>query len=181
VFPQARFCLIEPQLEMEPNLKSFCSQTGNSIYYIAGAGTLESEKYLTIWDDLAGSSFLPNESEQLKGIGKQRKVSMVTIDSIIKNDGFDIPELVKLDIQGYEIEALKGAESLFGTTEAFIMEVSLFSFEDNPGMPVFSEVMNFMLARDYVIYDFPGFSRRPLDGALGQLDVCFVKKKWFFA
>jgi len=179
VFPEARFCLIEPQIEMEGDLRSFCDQANNSVYYIAGAGAVASEKYLTIWDDLAGSSFLPSEDEQLKGAGKQRKISIVTIDSIVKNDGFDIPGLVKLDIQGYEIEALKGADSLFGQTEVFILEVSLFSFADNPGMPVLADIINFMLERNYVIYDFPGFSRRPLDGALGQCDICFVKKDGF--
>jgi len=46
-------------------------------------------------------------------------------------------------------------------------------------MPVFSDVINFMLARDYVVYDFAGFLRRPLDGALGQCDICFVKKNGF--
>ena len=33
-----------------------------------------------------------------------------------------------------------------------------------------------MAERDYVIYDFPGFLRRPFDGALAQMDVCFVKR-----
>jgi len=36
-----------------------------------------------------------------------------------------------------------------------------------------------MLERGYVVYDFPGFSRRELDGALGQCDVCFVKSNGF--
>ena len=68
---------------------------------------------------------------------------------------------------------------LFGKTEVFILECSLFSFSDVPGMPIISDVVNFMLNRDYLIYDFPGFARRPLDGALGQCDVCFVKRNSF--
>jgi hypothetical protein len=32
---------------------------------------------------------------------------------------------------------------------------------------------------DYVVYDFAGFARRPLDGALGQCDICFVKRNGF--
>ena len=33
-----------------------------------------------------------------------------------------------------------------------------------------------MTQRGYVIYDFAGFTNRPLDMALGQLDICFVKE-----
>lgn len=59
------------------------------------------------------------------------------------------------------------------------MEVSLFDFSDGMDMPIISDVINFMLRYNYVVYDFPGFLRRPLDGALGQCDICFVKKDSF--
>ena len=43
-------------------------------------------------------------------------------------------------------------------------------------MPIFSDVIKFMADREYEVYDFPGFLRRPFDGALGQMDICFVKR-----
>ena len=179
IFPEAKYCLIEPQLEMEEYLKSFCSSSKNSIYYLAGAGAVSGEKSLTIWDDHAGSSFLPFEDDALAQSGKQRKIKIVTVDEIIKSGEFPVPELVKLDVQGYELEALKGAESIFGKTEVFILEVSFFPFNDTPGNPLFADVVNFMVERGYLVYDFGGFSRRPLDGALAQCDICFVKKDSF--
>jgi hypothetical protein len=42
-------------------------------------------------------------------------------------------------------------------------------------MPIFHEVIAFMAERGYFAYDFPGFLRRPYDGALGQVDICFAK------
>jgi FkbM family methyltransferase len=179
IFSNAKFCLIEPQVEMEELLSSFCDSTANSVYFMAGAGAQAEQRYLTVWDDMDGSSFLPHENETLKGSGKQRAIDIITIDGIIEDKKFPVPQLVKLDIQGFELEALKGAEKLFGKTEVFILEVSLFPFDDVPGMPVISDVINFMLERGYVVYDFPGFLRRPLDGALGQCDICFVRKDSF--
>lgn len=179
VFPEADFCLIEPQIEMKNYLEEFCKDFKNSVYFLAGAGAKSDKMVLTIWDDLSGSSFLLDPDEELKNIGKQREVEIVTLDNLINDARIKLPELVKLDVQGFELEALKGAEKTFGYTEVYILEVSLFA-SDSPGMPIFSDVINFMLQRNYVVYDFPGFLRRPSDGALAQCDICFVKSDGMF-
>ena len=179
VYPYADFCLIEPQIEMKEQLENFCIEFKDSIYFLSGAGAKNDVLTLTLFDDLGSSSFLPHSDAQLKHGGKQREIKIITIDDLINSEKIKPPELIKLDVQGFELEALKGASKTFGYTEAYILEVSLFSFEDVPGMPIFSDVINFMLERGYVVYDFPGFLRRPLDGALGQCDICFVKRNGF--
>lgn len=177
IFPTARCFLIEPQVEMKPLLDNFCQDFPDSQYFLAGAGATPGELTLTIWDDLVGSSFLPSESEEWKQAGKQRSVPIITIDSLIENGAIVMPQLVKLDIQGFELQALLGGTKLFGNTEIFILEVSLFKFME--GMPIFHEVISFMADRGYIVYDFPGFLRRPYDGALGQVDVGFAKQDMF--
>lgn len=180
IFPSAKLYLIEPQIEMKPHLEKFCTQFKNATYFLAGASAEKKDAILTIWDDLQGSSLLPPTDEVLLKSGKQRKVNLITIDELIESEKVDLPDLIKLDIQGYELEALKGAERTFGYTEVYILEVSLFSWSDlNSEAPLFADVVNFMLERGYVVYDFAGFLRRPLDGALGQCDVCFVKENGF--
>ena len=179
IFPETAFYLIEPQLEMKSRLDKFVQDFPDSKYFLAGAGENPGLFTLTIWDDLAGSSFLPPKDESKQRQGKQRDIEIITIDALIEANKIKIPELIKMDIQGFELTALKGAKKTFGQTEVYILETSLFSFSDVPGMPVFSDVVSFMLERNYVVYDFPGFTRRPLDGALGQCDVCFVKRDGF--
>jgi FkbM family methyltransferase len=175
VFSSANCFLIEPQIEMKPHLDDFCDQFSDSKWFLAGAGATPDKMTLTIWDDLAGSSLLPPDSNELKVSGKQRAISIITIDSLIQDNLIpQIPQLVKLDIQGFELEALRGGSKLFGNTEVFILEISLFEFIKE--QPIFHEVVAFMAERGYLVYDFPGFLRRPLDGALGQIDVCFVKQ-----
>jgi FkbM family methyltransferase len=172
-FPAAGYLLIEPQDEMKPYLDAFCREHKAARWLRAGAGAAPGELTLTIWDDLAGSSFLPAESEQLREEGRQRRVPIVTIDSLVAEGFLDVPDLVKLDIQGFEIEALRGAGQLFGSAEVFIVETSLFRFL--PGQPLLHEVVAFMAERDYLVYDIAGLLRRPYDGALGQIDVCFAR------
>ncbi len=177
VFPEAGFFLIEPQTEMRKSLDDLCSDFKDISWIEAGAGSKEGKLVQTIWDDLAGSSFLPDVDENLLQSGKQREVDIVTIDALLESRNLSIPDLVKLDIQGFELEALRGSTSLFGNTELFIMEVSLFSFDDVPGMPIFREVIDFMDERGYEVYDIPGYLRRPFDGALGQVDLAFAKRE----
>ncbi len=94
--------------------------------------------------------------------------------SLIDKNDIPIPDLMKIDVQRFELEVLKGGESCFGYTEVFILEVSLFQFLEN--QPLLHEVINFMLDRNYVLYDFLNMAHRPLDRALGQIDACFVRR-----
>jgi FkbM family methyltransferase len=180
IFPEAAIYLVEPQIEMEPILRQFCLMHKKAKYFLTSAGASSGEKFLTVWDDLSGSSLLPQLDGELIARGHQRLVPVVKIDDLLSSNNLSIPQLVKLDIQGYELEALKGASSLFGITEVFIVEASLFSFDGMINQPDFFEVVSFMNEKDYVVYDFAGFLRRPLDGALGQTDVCFVRKNGLF-
>lgn len=179
IYPDASFCLIEPQIEMKEELEKFCTEFKDSIYILAGAGSKKEILTLTIWEDLAGSSFIPLPDNALKQSGKQREIEIITINELIETGKIKIPQLIKLDVQGFELEALKGAAKTFGITDVYILEVSFLNFHDTPGIPVFYDVVKFMHDRDYVVYDFPGFLRRPYDGALGQCDICFVKKDSF--
>lgn len=163
IYTQATYVLLEPQIEMAPYLDR-AGETWHNVAAGSENGTLE----LTIWPDLAGSSFLKPDHHEYR----TRPVEVVTIDHLIAREKYAIPELVKLDIQGFELEALRGAASLFGITEAFIIETSLYSFR---GAPILREIVDFMGERGYETYDIAGALRRPSDGALGQLDLCFAR------
>jgi FkbM family methyltransferase len=176
VFPGTRVILIEPQQEMQPFLKRLSEESqGLKMEVIqAGAGKEAGQLVQTIWEDLDGSSFLPEPDEEKLRKGTQRVTPIVTIDNLLTDRTDFNPDLVKLDIQGFEIEALKGATSLFGRTEVFIIETSLYEFM--PKMPITADVINFMADNGYNLYDVTEFLRRPIDGALGQIDLAFVLK-----
>jgi FkbM family methyltransferase len=173
VFPEAHIIMVEPQAEMVSPLEALCRQNPALSLMKAGVGSEPGQLLQTIWDDLAGSSFLPREDVALQAKGKQRLTQITTIDSLLGERGDFYPDLIKVDIQGFELKALTGAASTFGRTEMFIVEVSLFEFMT--GLPTAREVIAFMGTRGYELYDVPGFLRRPSDGALGQMDLAFAK------
>ena len=175
VFPNARVLMIEPQEEMRHSLEGLCSSFKSVEYVRAGAGRESGELVQTIWEDLAGSSFLPEVRDDKIADGTQRNTPVVTIDELLSERKSFVPDLVKLDIQGFELEALKGATSAFGATQVFILETSLYHFMK--GMPTTADCIRFMAERGYELYDVTEFLRRPLDGALGQIDLAFALRE----
>jgi len=170
-FPHSKFILIEPQIEYSAALDAFCRLASGSAWHLAGAGRKPGEMELIVWPDHARSSLLFRP--EADGNFERRRIPIITIDSLFANPE-DCPHLVKLDIQGFELEALAGATTLFGRTECFIVEVNF--FERVPGLPLFADVVAFFNDRGYKAYDIPGSLRRPQDHALWQIDLAFVRK-----
>lgn len=83
------------------------------------------------------------------------------------------PDFLKLDVQGFELEVLRGANEVLQSVEAVMMEVSL--IEINKGAPLFAEVVRFMADRGFEVGDVLEIHRRPLDQATNQVDLLFVR------
>jgi FkbM family methyltransferase len=160
-------------MDMKPALDGFCERHPGSRWIPAAAGGDRGERTLIVWDSSAGASFLAKPGPP-SGRTAQRVVPVVTIDSLLDERAIDMPDLVKLDVQGFELEVLRGGRRLFGAVEAFVLETSFYRF--HTGMPLFHEVVAFMAERDYYAYGFGGWLRRPSDRALAQADVCFARK-----
>ncbi len=176
VFPEARYLLVEPQAEMQSYLAGLQGKCPAVYVLQAGLAEADGELVQTIWDDFAGSSFLPLSDSSLLAAGKQRKTPVFRLDKYLAGHLPDFhPDLLKLDVQGFELEVLRGAESILPSVQLIVMETSLYEFE--AGQPLIADVFEFMRRHDFVLYDVPGFARRPLDGALGQLDLAFVPRE----
>lgn len=59
-----------------------------------------------------------------------------------------------------------------------VMETAQFRFRDQ--QPVTRECIAFMYERAYELYEVADYLWRPRDGALGQLDLAFVKSDGVF-
>ncbi len=171
-FPHAQCFLIEPQYEMQPHLSAFVKDFPASQTLLAGAGAEPGELTLTVWEDRAGSSFSPDRNDPATQGLERRVVPIVTVDNLIHEKKLAVPDLVKIDVQGFEKEVLKGMPSCFGRTHAFIIEVGLMEFF--PKAPIIHDIIGMMAENGYVLYDITDSLRRPYDNALAQCDCVFV-------
>jgi FkbM family methyltransferase len=87
--------------------------------------------------------------------------------------GLDAPLLMKLDVQGYEVQVLSGAEETLRQTEVILSEVSLLEY--NRGQPLMHEIIAWLAERDFLPFDICGGLRRASDKALFQTDMIFVR------
>ena len=98
-----------------------------------------------------------------------------TIDAAVRDSyAGRAPDLLKLDVQGYELEVLKGSEASLGRVGAVLAEINVLDLHE--GVPLLDEMVAWLSQRGFVTYDICGLTRRPLDDALWQLDAIFVKK-----
>jgi FkbM family methyltransferase len=91
-----------------------------------------------------------------------------TLDIAVK-EGCDF---LKADVQGYELEVLRGAEQTLRHVGAILLELNLLDI--HKGVPLMSDVVRWLDDRGFVAFDVCGLTRRPLDRALWQIDVIFV-------
>jgi len=170
-FPNAHILLIEPLEEYEDALQRIC-QEHDAEYVLATASTNQGTTLIHVHSDLFGSSLLREiEGSHADGVG--REVPTVRIDDLCRERNLTGPFLIKIDVQGAELMVLEGATETLRETEYVILEVSLFG--TLMGGPQLHEAVAFMKQRGFVVYDLFGGLRRPLDGALAQLDIAFVK------
>ncbi len=178
VFPKARFLLLEPLVEYQPFLEKLMATMPAAQCFVAAASAHPGELVLNVHPDLVGSSLFLEVEQGTDVNGVPRTVRAITIDGLLKETGAKGPFLLKVDVQGAELEVLRGAERMLADTEYIVLEVSLFRFfQDGPD---FHDVIEYMKSRGFVAYDISGLQYRPLDNALSQIDVAFVKEDGLF-
>jgi FkbM family methyltransferase len=178
IFPQAQYVLLEPLEEYVPSLKQVVNAIPRAAYEIAVAAANEGTAPLNVHEDLVGSSLYRESEEGANVNGVRREVRSLTLDRLIVERSLRPPYLVKIDVQGAELDVLRGGEALLGGAEYVLMEMSLFQFFQNG--PLFCDMVSYMESKGFVPYDIIGPQYRPLDWALSQVDVVFVKESGIF-
>lgn len=180
VFGGCAFTLIEPQIELGPELERFCADVPRSRWIAAGAGAAPGSLELTVKpDDPEGSSFAFDSALADRLALERRPVEIVTLDQVCADGSLPPPDIVKVDAEGFELEILAGAGTLAGVTELFFLEVALLDLNsdiDGIARPGFHEVVARMAAFGYEAYDLTDLIRRPRDGGLALVELAFARR-----
>lgn len=174
VFPAARFLLVGPQAEMGTHLDRFCARSPGAQWLCAGVAAEPGELPFTVTPNSVASSFTCTTAEAREHGWERRLVPVVTLDHLCREVLGAIPEMVKIDAEGYEFEILKGATEVIGNVELFLLELPFFG--PRHGALIFSDAVARMAAYGYEAYDFTTFQRRPYDNAIGLCEMAFARR-----
>jgi FkbM family methyltransferase len=168
--PEATLMLVEPLAEWQGHLDAV-ARTRPTHIALAAAGPEAGEVHIAVHRAPVCSSMLGSR----RGDGDQptRTVAMVRLDDLRARHGLSGPFVIKVDVEGGELEVLRGATELLAETELILVEVSL--FELVPGAPQLHEVVAWMSEHGFVVGDLYNGHNRLLDDSLAQLDVAFVQ------
>lgn len=172
-FPKSTILAFEPleSLGLEENTKEFDN------VYIEYLALGEENKYI-LFNEMnypdTSSVFIHRESDTLQHlkVKEKKKVNMISLDSWSEKEHFKDIDIIKLDLQGYELNALKGAKRLLSSSVKLVyVECSFKEFYIN--QPLFCDIYQFMTSCGFEIYNI---YRDSPEQSLGFVDVLFTKR-----
>jgi len=170
VWPSARYLLVEPQRELVER-KGRLRDDSRVTWCFVGAAPESGEATFAHYPQAVSSTFKPVEGLAIS----EETVPVRRIDELV-NEHFGpgaVPDILKLDCEGWDLDVLEGAGSLVGRIPVLFLEagVSNRSFEaSNVGA-----VVARLESLDYRLFDVSGFIRTHRDG-LWNVELCFVRR-----
>ena len=80
-------------------------------------------------------------------VKEKRNIKIRNLDQILKNKNLTKPILIKIDVQGYELEVLKGAKQILSKVDYILLETSKNRMYNK--QPIEREIVNFLRRKKF--------------------------------
>lgn len=168
-FPDAQYTLVEPQDHLKVHIQDLLDRDCKITWINAGAADKSGTLPFTISYRDDSSSFVP---APVDAGSWQISVPVKTLNEIVSEASAPLPEMVKIDAEGFDLKVLAGASDLLGETEIFFVEVTIFSFGYE------NTIVNVVRRMDevgYHVVDITDFNRSPKFGVLWLCELAFLR------
>jgi FkbM family methyltransferase len=165
IFPDAVFHVVEPQPACCKPLEELCAANG-FIFHKCALAEKKGQIHLTRTYGPSTGAHITMENRD--AIPVMADTLDALFGSITRNDR----PLLKLDLQGYELHALRGGVTFLQAAEVILTEVSFFAQAYEP--PI-AALVSFLSDNGFQLYDIASLSGRSRDDRLRQGDFIFVR------
>lgn len=162
IYPGARYYLIDPNDKFKEKLEVL-----GTFYQEVVGEKLEEREFNFSQNDLADTgNSLYDENSNAKF--KKQKVMVKPLQDIVPKQSY---EVIKMDVQGAELEIIEGSLDLFKQTKFVQLECPV--HPNNVGAPLFEHYINYMANSNFKVFDVDSFF---INGKLMAIDFLFVNK-----
>jgi FkbM family methyltransferase len=177
-FSANKIIVFEPILENYNIIKSKTSQFSNIEVFNYAVGSENSKKQINIANRITSSSLFPLSVDpdsnvfNEKNLGQNRveNIEVVRLDDFLTKIPGDIG-IIKIDVQGYEMNVLKGAEASLERAKIILLEAN--NHDGYVGSPRYFEIDSYLREHHFTLYDiFPSIFD---NGKLKEWDVIYLK------
>jgi len=180
MFPEAQIYSFEPLADSYHALVKNLGGYDNFHAFQTALGEADGE--LTFWrsEFAASSSALPMNEDHKQAFPKSAVNTAETV-TVSRMDGL-LPQLdlagttlLKLDVQGYELEVLRGGLATLERVDIIMTEVSFKPLY--VGQPLFAEVYDFLIQHGFAYAGQLDYLLSPEDGCMLQADALFTRRR----
>ena len=174
VFPRVPLHMIEPQAACQADLAALVAQRDAAYVHQAlvtrpGVGQVQMVGGGT---GGTGAHVIDTRTGRTDG----QSMLSTTLDTLLAGKiGASDRVLLKLDVEGHEVDVLSGAQAILPRVDVIVSEV-LFYDVDRAGNRTFLNYLSALDAEGFELYDFAALGSRARDGRLRVGDAIFVRR-----
>lgn len=176
--PDANIHAFEPLSSAADRFKAVFSRDPRTVLHSVAIAPLASTQSMHVSRSLDSSSLLPISTTQVElfpGTEEVRSEQITTarLDQILTRDDIKGPALLKMDVQGYEVEVIKGCLPLLDCFSHLYVEVSFMQLYEN--QPLADDIIKLLHANGYALRAL-GTATFSEEGRSIQADLLFSRQ-----
>ena len=180
IFADVSVHSFEPNPECAATLNKHVGPLGNVVVYPIALGEEEGEVDFHVNSHSHSSSILPLSERHLEAFPDAREIGSIqvkvsTLDKVFSNIELAQPILLKLDVQGYEAQALRGGAEMLKRVDYVLLEASFKPMYE--GEMLFMDVVRLMDSYGFSLLRPAGWLTDPNTDEIIQMDALFQRRQ----
>jgi FkbM family methyltransferase len=178
LFPNVQIYSFEPVPDCAERLRTNVSRFKNIVIYPFALGETEGQVPFRVNTHSHSSSALPLARAHREAFPQARETQVIdvklsTMDKVFASVEFQRPVLLKLDVQGYETQTLRGGVETLKRVDYVVLEASFKPLYE--GEPLFMDIVRMMEEWGFRFERPVGWLEAPRSGEILQVDALFVR------